>query len=258
VVKKLLDKSMDTIKYSVNLPKEGNDEITDKYTGFNDSVGEWGGTCECPNSSTSYLVGSYYNPQGEEDCSKLACENGIPGAGCLNFKGLWSKKKVECGIVVNATRDWEIIGPTIFRAVDLNKDGYIDIYERNSFVHYLRDELDISKNQNWFSEADIFKPTTGSVLLEDYKHDGLISQPEFIGKLRIPAEDPFEKTLKLKLGVLYDQYQLDHKLGGYTPMADSLHDRYRTYFDNFDTNKNNLIEPLEILEAITKADKNFT
>ena len=121
----------------------------------------------------------------------------------------------------------------------------------------MRDELDTTQNQNWFSEADGLKPTIGPVLLEDYKHDGLISKPEFIGKLRIPAEDPFGKTIKLRLGVLYDKYQLDHKLGGKTPLADNLHSMYRTYFEFVDTNKNNLIEPLESLVAIMVAEKSF-
>jgi hypothetical protein len=44
---------------SVNSPQEGDDEITDKWISFDDSIGEWGGTCECLNSSTSYLVGYY-------------------------------------------------------------------------------------------------------------------------------------------------------------------------------------------------------
>jgi hypothetical protein len=176
----------------------------------------------------------------------------------LNFRGLWSNKKVECSIVVNATRDWEIIGETIFRGVDLNKDGYISMNERNAFIHSMKDELDTTYHQNWFSEADGLKPTTGSFLSEDHKHDGLISKPEFIGKLRIPAEDPFGKTLKLRFGALYDKYQFDHKLGGKTPLTDNLHSRFRTYFDYLDTNKNNIIEPLESLSAIMVAEKSFT
>jgi hypothetical protein len=59
VVQKLIDNAKDVVMNSVILPKEWDDEITDRYISFDDSVGEWGGTCECPSSSNSYLVGSY-------------------------------------------------------------------------------------------------------------------------------------------------------------------------------------------------------
>jgi hypothetical protein len=85
----------------------------------------------------------------------------------------------------------------------------------------------------------------------------LISKPEFISKLGTPAKNIFEKTLKLKYGVLHDRYQLEHKLLGYTIVPESPHGTYRTYFDYLDTNKNNVIEPLETLNAIMLADKNF-
>ncbi|KAL1528477.1 hypothetical protein AB1Y20_009820 [Prymnesium parvum] len=42
------------------------------------SVGEWGGTCTCPDGQT-YLAGEELNPSGGRRCSRLACDGGTDG-----------------------------------------------------------------------------------------------------------------------------------------------------------------------------------
>jgi len=54
-----------------------------------DWVGEWGGTCTCPDG-TQYSVGDVL-----WDCGALACYGGQMGQ-CHKMSGPWSKKKVKC------------------------------------------------------------------------------------------------------------------------------------------------------------------
>merc|ERR1719462_587993 len=54
-----------------------------------DSVGQWGGSCTCPDG------GMYWVGDNRDNCETLACIGGISGP-CNKYTGKWSLRRVTC------------------------------------------------------------------------------------------------------------------------------------------------------------------
>ena len=67
--------------------RAGMDDVVD---GAEAGVGVWGGTCTCPATGATYLVGD-----GGDACATLACVAGVPGT-CVHKVSAWAHRKVTC------------------------------------------------------------------------------------------------------------------------------------------------------------------
>lgn len=66
-------------------PKRSANTVLENVAG----VGEWGGTCRCPDGE-EYLVGSLV----VDGCGELACVGGYPGL-CNEYRSVWAHRKVS-------------------------------------------------------------------------------------------------------------------------------------------------------------------